>query len=113
MAINYAKFFAPAVLATGSAATRYTVPTAPANVLLRGGQVSLTNTTNASATPTLYAVPAAGSAGVGNAYFNQAIGPFQTVLVNVPILAAGDTLQDKCDTASAITIQAVGGGLFS
>lgn len=113
MAISYAKFFAPVALATGAAATRYTIPSAPVTTLFRGGRVSLTNTTTASATPTLYAVPSGGSAGPTNAFFNQAIGPGQTVYVDVPIMAAGDFLADKCDTASAVTIHAVAGGLFS
>lgn len=113
MAINYAKFFAPAVLATGAAVLRYTVPATPTNVLLRGGRVSLTNTTTSSVTPTLYAVPSGGSAGAGNAFYNQAIGPKQTILVDVPVMGPGDSLQDTCDTASAVTIQPMAGGLFS
>jgi hypothetical protein len=112
MAINYSKFFAPAVLAT-TVTNRYTVPTNPANVLLRGGRVSITNTSSASITPTLYAVPSGGSAGVGNAFYNQSIGPFQTILVDIPVMGPGDSLQDKCDTASAATIQSMAGGLFS
>lgn len=113
MAINYAKFFQPAVLATGAAAVRYTVPSTPANVLLRGARVSLTNTTTSSVTPTLYAVPSGGSAGATNPFFNQAIGPKQTVQVDVPLMGPGDTLQDTCDTASAVVIQPMAGGLFS
>ncbi|MGE6498650.1 hypothetical protein [Cupriavidus metallidurans] len=113
MAINYAKFFAPAVLATGAAVVRYTMPLTPGTILLRGGRVSLTNTTAASVTPTLYAVPNGGSPVPGNVFFNLPIGPLQTVLVDVPVLGPGDTLQDKCDTATAVTIQAMAGGLFS
>lgn len=112
MAINYAKFFAPAQIGT-AVATRYTVPATPANVLLRGGRVSLTNSTGGSVTPTLYAVPSGGTAGVANAFYNQAIGPYQTILVDVPVMGPGDSLQDKCDTATAVTIQPMAGGLFS
>lgn len=112
MAINYAKFFAPAQLAT-TVTTRYTVPATPTNVLLRGGRVSLTNTTGASVTPTLYAIPNGGSAAASNAFYNQPIGPYQTILVDVPVMGPGDFLQDKCDTASAVTIQPMAGGLFS
>lgn len=112
MAINYAKFFAPGVLST-SVVTRYTVPSTPTNVLLRGGRVSLTNATSSSVTPTLYAVPSGGSAGSANVFYNQPIGPFQTILVDIPVMGPGDILQDKCDTASAVTIQPMAGGLFS
>ncbi|CAJ0899794.1 hypothetical protein R6138_04374 [Ralstonia thomasii] len=112
MAITYGKWFAPAQLGT-VVATRYTVPSTPANVLLRGARVSLTNTTGASVTPTLYAVPSGGTAGATNAFYNQAIGPYQTILVDVPVMAPSDTLQDKCDTAAAVTIQPMAGGLFS
>lgn len=112
MAITYAKFFPPAVIGT-SVATRYTVPATPTNVLLRGARVSLTNATGSSVTPTLYAVPSGGTAGTSNVFYNQAIGPFQTVYVDVPVMGASDFLQDKCDTASAVTIQPIAGGLFS
>ncbi|MBU9579611.1 hypothetical protein KTE26_14345 [Ralstonia mannitolilytica] len=113
MAITYAKFFQPAVLGTGAAAVRYTVPSAPASQLLRGGRVSLTNTTASSVTPTLYAVPSGNAVGSTNPFYNQPIGPFQTVLVDVPVLAAGDAIYDKCDTASAVVIHPIAGGLFS
>jgi hypothetical protein len=112
MAINYAKFFAPTVLTT-TVATIYAGFTAPGNQILRGGRIRLTNTTTSSITPTVYAVPNAGTAGVGNSFFNATLGPLQSIDVDVPILAAGDTIQAKCDTATACTMQAMNGGLFS
>lgn len=113
MAIDYEKFFEPDQLATGAAALRYTVPSIPANVKLRGGQISLTNTGTTSVTPTVYAVPSGGAAGASNVCWNKPIGPLDTVYVNLPIMKAGDMIYDKCDTATAVTIQPTGGALFS
>ena len=114
MAITYKKFFQPTVL-TVSAATLFTVDTLPATTLLRGGRVRLTNTTGTAVPVTLYAVPVSGSAGAGNVLFPAAmVVPANNYLdVDLPIMAAGDTLQGLAGTASAIVVHAIAGGLFS
>lgn len=113
MPVAYSKFFAPTVLGT-SAGGLYTVQNNAASNLLRGGRVRLTNTTAASATARLYAVPSGGSPGVGNAFFyDQTVPANSYVDVDVPILAVGDSLQGSASVAATINIQAIAGGIFS
>ena len=113
MAISYAKFFQPTVLGAG-ASVLYTVPAQPMSNLFRGGRVRFTNTTNAAASVTAHAVPAAGTAGAGNAFLSGITVPANSYVdSDVPIMAAGDTLQALCGTAATITAHAVLGGVSS
>lgn len=113
MTITYKKFFAPTVLGI-AAATLMTVDAAPASTLLRGARIRLTNTTSVAATATLYAVPLAGTAGVGNAFVSgKTIAANDFLDVDVPIMGAGDFIQALAGTASAITAHMVSGSLFS
>jgi len=113
MAINYQKFFAPQTLTT-SAAVIYTVPATPVSNLFRGGRVRLTNSTNAPKTARLHAVPASGAVADVNAFFfDQTVPAFGYVDVDVPILAAGDTLQGLASATPGVGIQAMTGGVFS
>ena len=113
MTITYKKFFQPAVLGI-AAATLMTVDVAPITTLLRGARIRLTNTTGSAATATLYAVPAAGAAGVGNAFVaGKTIAANDFLDVDVPIMAAGDFIAGLAGTASAITAHMVSGSLFS
>ena len=113
MTISYSKFFPPAVL-TLVAVTLFTVPSTPATTLLRGGRVRLTNTTGVAATVTLYAVPLAGTAGVGNAFVSsKSIAANDFLDADIPILAAGDFLQGLAGTATSITVQMLSGSYFS
>lgn len=113
MAISYAKFFAPTVLTT-SAVIIYTVPTSPASSLLRGTRVRLTNTTVTAKTARLHAVPAAGAVADANAFFfDQTIPADGFVDVDVPIMAAGDTIQALASATPGVNIQAIAGGVFS
>lgn len=113
MAINYVKFFAPTVL-TLAVATIYAVPTTPTTNLLRGGRVRLTNSTNTPKTVRLYAVPNGDTAADVNAFFYDTTVPAFTYLdVDVPILAAGDTIQGNASATPGVNIQAIAGGVFS
>lgn len=113
MTISYLKFFQPTVLGI-AAATLATVPTQPTTTLLRGGRIRLTNTTGVAATATLYAVPLAGAAGVGNAFFpGKTIAANDYVDVDVPLMAAGDFIQALAGTAASITAHMISGSLFS
>jgi hypothetical protein len=113
MTITYKKFFAPTVL-TLAAATLMTVDAAPASTLLRGARIRLTNTTAVAATATLYAVPLAGAAAVGNAFLaGKTIAGNDYLDVDVPIMAAGDFIQALAGTAASITAHMISGSLFS
>lgn len=113
MAINYQKFFAPQVLAV-TVAVIYTVPATPISNLFRGGRVRLTNATSAPKTARLHAVPAAGAVADVNAFFfDQTVPAFGYIDVDVPILAAGDTIQGLASATPGVGIQAMTGGVFS
>lgn len=113
MTISYSKFFPPTVL-TLSAATLFTVPSAPTSTLLRGGRIRLANTTGVAATVTLYAVPVAGTAGAGNAFASaKTIAPNDYLDVDMPILQAGDFLQALSGTATSITAHMISGSYFA
>jgi hypothetical protein len=112
MAITYAKFFAPTVLGV-VAATLFIIPS-PASTLFRGGRVRLTNTTAGPVSVTLYAVPVAGTAGVGNAFIlAKMVGANDYLDVDVPIMAAGDFLQALAGSATSITAQVISGAYFA
>ncbi len=113
MAIEYVKFFQPTLLTTSDVVI-YTVPTVPATSLLRNGRVRLTNFTTTATTGRVHAVPNGGSIGTTNAFFYEVTIPSNDYVdVDVPIMAAGDTLQARAGTASAVNIQVISGGLFS
>lgn len=103
----------PTVLTT-SAATLYTVPASPGTNLLRGGRVRLTNTTAGAVTATLYAVPSAGTAGVGNAFVSaKSIAANDFLDVDVPIMPAGSFIQALAGAGTSITAHMISGSLFS
>lgn len=113
MTISYVKLFQPTLLTT-SDATIYTVPTVPATSLLRNARVRLTNFTTTATTGRVHAVPNGGSIGTTNAFFYEVTIPANDYVdVDVPIMAAGDTIQARAGTASSVNIQATAGGLFS
>jgi hypothetical protein len=113
MTISYSNFFAPTVLTT-SAVTLFVVPTQPASTLLRGGRIRLTNTTAVAATVTLYAVPLAGTAGVGNAFVSsKPVAANDFLDVDVPIMNAGSFVQALSGTATSITANPISGSYFS
>lgn len=114
MSISYSNFFVPTVL-TVSAATLFTVPTQPPSTLLRGGRMRLTNTTALAATATLYAVPPAGAAAVGNAFFppGKSVPANDYIDVDVPVMPAGAFVQGLSGTATSITVHMISGSYFA
>lgn len=113
MALSFIKLFAPLQLAN-AAGIIYTCPLSPATTVLKNGRVRLANTTGGAVTATLYAVPNAGVPGVTNEFMAaQSIPANSFVDVDVPTLAAGDTLQGLAGAAASITIHELGGVLYS
>jgi hypothetical protein len=113
MAIAYNKLFQPTVL-TASLVTIYTVPLTPTSNLLRGARIRLTNTSAAAMTARLHAVPVAGSAANGNAFFfDQTVPANAYVDVDVPVMGAGDFIQSLASATPGINIQSISGGIFS
>ncbi len=110
MTITYDKFFVPTVLGA-VAGTLYTVP---ANLLLRGGRMRLTNTTAGAITVTAYAVPPAGSPAAGNAFVSaKSIAANDYLDIDVPLMPAGATLQALASAGTSITAHMLSGGLYS
>lgn len=113
MSISYSKFFDPVQLGT-SASTLLTIGAQPSQQLLRGGRIRFTNTTATAATVTAYAVPSGGSVGDSNAFVKgKSIAANDYLDVDVPIMAAGATLQALSGTATAITAHMIAGGIFA
>lgn len=114
MSITYASFFGPTVLGITAATLGSPVPSTPTATLLRGGRIRLTNTTGAAVTATLYAVPFAGSAGVGNAFVSaKSINANDYLDVDVPIMPAGSFIQALASAAASITAHMISGGYYS
>ncbi len=109
-AITYTKLFEPTLIST-SATEYYEVP---AGNTLRAGRVRITNVTGTAATVSINAIPAAGSNADSNAVvkaYSIAANDFKDF--DLPIMKAGDTLEALAGTASALTIHAIDGVLFS
>lgn len=108
MTMQYQKLFEPAALGAASA----TIATATA--LLRGAVVRLTNTSAAMVPVTLYAIPAAGAAGVTNQFFPAKSVPANDYIdVAVPQMKVGDILAGFAGTAAVVNIQAIAGAYYS
>ncbi len=113
MTITYSQLMAPTVLTT-AAATLFTVPTAPATTLLRGGRMRFTNTTAGAITVTAYAVPLAGSAAAGNAFVSaKSIAANDFLDVDVPLMGPGGFVQALASANTSITAHALSGSYFS
>lgn len=113
MSITYQRFFAPQQIPAVDTSI-FTVPATPQQTVLKSMRVRLANTTNAAAAVTLYAVPAGGSAGPANACLpGVSIGANDYLDVDVPDMAAGDSLHALGGTTNAITITQLDGFLKS
>lgn len=113
MALSVVQLFAPVQLAA-AAAVLYTMPTAPTSSVLKNGRVRLTNTSGVAVPVTLYAAPAATPSGVSNCCLSTvSIAANGYLDVDIPTLAAGDTLRGFAGTANVITMHELGGILYS
>lgn len=113
MAVQYAVLFNPTLL-TGSAAVIFTMGASPASLVLVNGRVRLANNSGSPIAVTLYAVPSAGSPGVGNCiYPGVSLAANAIVDVDIPEIGPGWTLQGFAGTASEITISPISGFLWS
>lgn len=113
LAITIGRLFAPTVLTT-SAVTMYTCPATPSTNVLVNGRVRCANTTSGPVTVTLYAVPLAGTAAVGNCIaYQESISAYNHQDFDVPQLAAGDFLQALASAGTSVTITALAGTLIT
>jgi hypothetical protein len=113
MPVQTATLFNPTQLTAG-AVSLLTVPGTPATIILSGGVVRMTNTDVAGHAVTAYAVPSAGSPGVGNCFMNaEPIAPNTHQDVALPVLGAGGTYQFLADTTGVVTVSPLAGTLVS
>lgn len=113
MTVQVVQLCAPTELTT-SAATLYTVPTLPPQVLLMRGRLRFTNTSGSAVTVTAYGIPSGGTAGVGNNFCpGISIPPNSNLDVDVPVLAAAGFIQALASVGSVVTVSALDGVLFS
>lgn len=114
MTISYLQFFEPIVLTTTDQ-TIYTIPTTPTTNILRGGRIRFANSSASAVQVTAYAVPSGNSASSpGNVFApNISVASNSFIDVDVPLLAAGDSIQALAGNNSAITLSAINGAIFS
>ena len=92
----------------------YAVPADPATTIARGVRVRFANTTAGAITVRVWAVPAAGAvADVNTALPTTSIAANGYLDVQIPVLAAGDTLRALASAATSITATCLDGFLQS
>lgn len=97
-----------------TAATIYTVPGSPSGITLQNLQLKFTNVTAATRTITAYAVPSGGSESPTNAIvLDMSVPPNDYVVIPVERLGASGQIIAFCDAASSVTIQPIGGKLYT
>jgi hypothetical protein len=113
MAITYQLFFEPQQVPAADTVI-FVVPVTPTQTVLKSMRVRLANTTAATASITLNAVPAGGSVGAANSCLpGVSVAASDYLDVDVPDMAAGDALHAAGGTANAITITQLDGFLKS
>lgn len=111
MSITYGRFFAPQQIPAADTAI-FTVPSTPTQTVLKSFRVRLANTTAAAANVTLYAAVGAAAGSASNSCLPAvSIAANDYLDVDVPDMAAGDTLRALGGTANAITITQLDGYL--
>lgn len=110
MAITFSQLFAPQQVDNAAADTLYAVPATPAQNILRNGRVRFANTTGGAVTIKAWAVPSGGAVGDDNVCLpTVSIGANSYLDLDVPVLAAGGTLQAQAGAASSITASCLDG----
>ncbi len=113
MPITYQRFFTPQQIPAADTVI-YTVPTVPAQTVMKSLRVRLANTSAAAATVTLNAVPSGGASSAVNTCLPAVtVNAGDYLDVDVPDMAAGDALHASSGTANAITISQLDGFLKS
>lgn len=114
MALTITKLFNPTVLSGSGAAVLFTVPTTPGSNTLKNARMRLTNTSAGPVTASLYAGPAAAPSDATTCFLAAvSIAANTSLEVDVPTLAAGDTLRGQAGAANSITAHEMGGVLYS
>jgi hypothetical protein len=115
MALTISQLFTPVQL-PNAVGVLFTMPTAAEQptAVLKNGRVRLTNTSAAAVPVTLYAAPSATASAAANCCMStQSIPANSYVDVDIPTMAAGDTLRGFAGTASVVTMHEMGGMLYS
>jgi hypothetical protein len=113
MALSIVQLFQPVVLGTSSGVL-YSMPTLPTTSVLKNGRVRLTNTTGGPVAATLYAAPSATASAASNCFLSGvSIAAGASLDVDVPSLAAGDTLRGLAGAGASISVHEMGGVLYS
>jgi hypothetical protein len=111
MSITYGRFFAPQQIPAADTPI-FTVPSNQAQTVMKSFRVRLANTTAAAANVTLYAAIGAAAGSAANTCLPAvSIAANDYLDVDVPDMAAGDTLRALGGTANAITISQLDGFL--
>ena len=94
--------------------TLYTVQATPDSITLQDLQLKITNTSAATRTVSIYAVPKGGSVGAATAVaLNMSIAPRDYIILPIERLAAESTIQGLADVANDVNVQPIGGKLHS
>lgn len=114
MSLSFAKLFSSKQVNNAAADTLFTLPTSPANTILRNGRIRFVNTTNAFVTIKAWAVPNGGANADANVFLpSTSIGVNGYIDVDLPMLDAGSFVQAQAGAANSITAHFIDGFLQS
>jgi hypothetical protein len=114
MSLSFSQLFASKQVNNAAADTLFTLPTSPANTVLRNGRIRFVNTTAGFVTIKAWAVPPAGATADANVMLpTTSVGVNGFVDVDVPMLPAGYSVQAQAGAAASITAHFLDGFLQS
>lgn len=114
MSLAFSQLFASKQVNNAAPDTLFTVPSSPANTILRNGRIRFVNTTASLITVKAWAVPLAGAAADANVMLpTTSIGINGYIDVDVPVLSAGGFVQAQAGAAASITAHCLDGFLQS
>lgn len=112
MSLTFLQLFEPQQVNNAAPDTLYTVPSTPANIILRNGRVRFVNTTAGAVTIAVWAVETGDSAADSNAVLGVTSIAAESYLdVDIPVMTAGGTIQAQAGAATSITASALDGFL--
>jgi hypothetical protein len=113
MAISIAQLFAPVQL-SNAVGVLFSMPTSPTTSTLKNGRMRLTNTTGGAVSATLYAAASATASSAANCFLSGvSIAANSSIDVDIPTLAAGDTVRGVASAGASITAHEMGGIIYS